>query len=117
MNKNTIVKNTSSLGKILIQPIDKITAKELIIKNHYSHKWNDSFGKYNFGIFRLENPDFALGVASYGYMKTPKAKIFTHPNPRGWMCELNRMWISDELGKNAETLLIGASLKVIKKDG
>jgi len=63
----------------------------------------------------LENPDFALGVASYGYMKTPKAKIFTHPNPRGWMCELNRMSISDELGKNAETLLIGASLKLLKK--
>ena len=44
------------------------------------------FGKYNFRIFRAEEPDKCLGVAVYGYRKNPKAKIFTHPNPRAWMC-------------------------------
>ncbi len=75
-------KETKNLGTIIIKPVDKVLAKEMIIKNHYSHKWNDGgFGKYNFGIYREECPDECLGVAVYGYMKTPKAKLFTHPNP------------------------------------
>lgn len=36
-----IYKETSSLGRLLIKPVDKATAKEMIVKNHYSHKWND----------------------------------------------------------------------------
>ncbi len=111
-----VLKRTSSLGDLLIKPVDKATAKEMIIKNHYSHKWNDGgFGVFNFGIFRAEEPDRCLGVAVYGYMKNPKAKIFTSSNPDGWMCELNRLWIDDCLGKNAETVLIAASIKLIRK--
>ncbi|NDW19142.1 hypothetical protein D0T53_09485 [Dysgonomonas sp. 216] len=109
-------KETKNLGTVIIKPVDRNTAKELIIKNHYSHKWNSaSFGKYNFGIFKEESPDLCLGVASYGYMKNCKAKIFSHPNPDAWMCELNRMWIDDCFGHNAETLLIGASLRLLRK--
>ena len=48
-------------------------------------------------------------------MKNPAAKIFTHPNPKAWVCELNRMWIDDTLGKNAESVLIAASLKLLRK--
>lgn len=111
-----IRKETKNLGVLLIKPVEKALAKEMIIKNHYSHKWNEGgFGKYNYGIFREENPDVCLGVAVYGYMKNCKAKIFTHPNPNAWMCELNRMWIDDCLGRNAETVLIGASLKLLQK--
>ena len=110
-----IRKETKNLGNILIKPVEKELAREMIIKHHYSHKWNTGFGKYSFGIFKEEQPDECLGVAAYGYMKNCKAKIFTHPNPQAWMCELNRMWISDVLGHNAETLLIGASLKLLKK--
>jgi len=112
-----IRKETKNLGNVLIKAIDKALAKEMIVKNHYSHKWLDSgFGKFNYGIFREENPDDCLGVAAYGLMKTPKARIFTHPNPNAWMCELNRMWIDDCLGYNAETLLIAASLKLLRRD-
>ncbi len=31
-----IYKETSSLGRLLIKPVDKATAKEMIVKNHYS---------------------------------------------------------------------------------
>lgn len=107
-----IIKQTKTLGTLTIKEVDKNTAKDIIIKNHYSHKWNTPFGKYNFGIFR---DNTLLGVAVYGYMMNPKAKIFTSKNPDGWMIELNRMWIDDTLGHNAETVLIGASLKLLKK--
>lgn len=111
-----IRKSTKNLGELIIKSVEKQLAKEMIIKNHYSHKWNDGgFGKHNFGIFRAESPDECLGVAVYGYMKNPRAKIFTHPNPDSWMPELNRMWISDELGHNAESLLIASSLKLLRK--
>lgn len=108
-------KETSSLGVLIIKRVDKKLAKELTIKNHYSHKWNDGgFGVHNFGIY-IEGSDVCLGVAVFGYMKQPKAKIFSHPNPKAWMCELNRLWISDDLGKNAETILIAASIKLLRR--
>lgn len=107
-----VIKHTKTLGTLTIKEIDKNTAKDIIIKNHYSHKWNTPFGKYNFGVFR---DNILLGVAVYGYMMNPKAKIFSSNNPNGWMIELNRMWIDDQLGHNAETVLIGASLKLLKK--
>lgn len=111
-----IVKETSTLGKLIIKGVPKEEAKRMIVENHYSHKWNEGgFGKYNFGVFRAEEPDKCLGVAVYGYMKNPAAKIFTHPNPKAWVCELNRMWIDDALGKNAESVLIAASLKLLRK--
>lgn len=110
-----ILKETS-LGNLIIKAIPKALAKSLIIKNHYSHKWNDGgFGKFNYGIFRAEEHDKCLGVAVYGLMKTPNAKIFTHPNADAWMCELNRMWIDDALGHNAESILIAASIKLLRK--
>lgn len=113
---NEIIKETSSLGTLIIKLVDKKIAKEMIIENHYSHKWNDGgFGLYNFGIFHAKEPNRCLGVAVYGYMKNPKARLFTHPNPKAWMCELNRMWINDELGRNAESILISSSLKLLRK--
>ncbi len=47
-----IIKRTKSLGTLIIRPIEKELAKSMVIKNHYSHKWNGSFGIMNFGIFR-----------------------------------------------------------------
>jgi hypothetical protein len=111
-----IRKNSKNLGELIIKPVEKSLAKDLIVSNHYSHKWNEGgFGKYNFGIFKASNPEECLGVAVYGFMKNPKAKIFTHPNPNAWMCELNRMWIDDVLSYNAETILIAASIKLLHK--
>ncbi len=111
-----IIKDTSSMGRLIIKPVSKNLAKEIIIQHHYSHKWNDaSFGILNYGIYRDDQADRCLGVAVYGYMKNPKARIFTHPNPNAWMCELNRMWIDDELGHNAESILIAASIKLLRR--
>uniref|UniRef100_UPI0039A515B1 Mom family adenine methylcarbamoylation protein n=1 Tax=Ornithobacterium rhinotracheale TaxID=28251 RepID=UPI0039A515B1 len=110
---------SSTMGNLVIKRVSKKKAKELIVENHYSHKWNNaSFGLGNYGIFRegREDESECLGVAVYGYMKNVKAKIYTHPDPKATMLELNRMWISDELGKNAETILISRSLKLLRED-
>lgn len=110
-----IRKNTKNLGEIIVKPVSKEIAKKIILKNHYSHKWVSNFGVYNYGIFRAEEPNKCLGVAAYGYVKNLNGRMFEHPNPNAWMIELNRMWIDDCLGYNAETVLIGASLRMLKK--
>ncbi|MGV4506650.1 hypothetical protein ACQ1QD_11280, partial [Ornithobacterium rhinotracheale] len=118
MDDRKIIVNSSLMGSLVVKRITKLKARELIIKHHYSHKIGDSHGLFSYGIFRegSEDEEDCLGVAAYGYMMHPKAKHFTHPNPKAMMLELNRMWISDELGKNAETILISRSLKLLKLD-
>ncbi|KGO88364.1 hypothetical protein Q765_00130 [Flavobacterium rivuli WB 3.3-2 = DSM 21788] len=115
MEFKTLRLTTKNLGELEIRQVPKEVAKELIVKNHYSNKWNNAgFGLYNFGFYR-PGTDNCIGVAVYGYTMHPKARLFTHPNPDAIMLELNRMWISDELGKNAESLLIAHSLKQLPK--
>lgn len=105
------------MGTLPVRPVPKETARHLILAGHYSHKWQPTFGVYSFGIFREGQVagDQCLGVAAFGWMKNPKAKLFISSVPNGWMIELNRMWVDDSLGKNAESLLIGASLRLLKK--
>ena len=77
MNENVqIFKETSALGRLLIKPVSKPVAREMIIANHSSHKWNDGgFGVFNFGIFHADEPDRCLGVAVYGYMKKDRKSV------------------------------------------
>ena len=109
---------SSTMGNLVIKRISKVKARELIISHHYSHKMGANHGLYNYGIFRegQEQEHQCLGVAVYGYMMCPKARLFKHPNPNAIMLELNRMWIDDALGRNAETILISRSLRLLKED-
>lgn len=106
---------SSSMGKLIIKKIDKGKAKELIIKNHYSHKWQNGFGIINIGIFK-DNCDKCLGVAVFGNMMNSNSYNNFGLNNKNEILELNRMWIDDCLGKNAESILISNSFKIIKKE-
>lgn len=106
-----IVKNSKNLGELTMKEVDYELAKEMIIKNHYSHKWNGYFGKINVGVYKEGR---LLGVASFGSMMNSGAyKNITDYGPES-LIELNRLWIDDELGHNAETILLGASWKIIR---
>lgn len=106
-----VVKNSKILGELTIKEISYNIAKEITIKNHYSKKWNTSFGKINFGIYRDEK---LLGVAVFGNLMNPNSWNKVTDEGKDAVIELNRMWISDELGKNAESILISSSIKIIK---
>jgi hypothetical protein len=105
-----IIKDTKNNGRLIIKEIDYKTSKHMMITNHYSKKWNSGFGKINIGIFK---GDRLLGCAAFGNMMNPKSgkTICDEPNS---VIELNRMWIDDELKKNSETVLLGASFKLLK---
>ena len=112
-----IIKESKNLGKLLFKEINYNLAKELIIKNHYSHKWNTSFGKINIGVFKFENLDDCIGVASFGNLMNPNSyKNLNDQFDSKNVIELNRLWIDDCLGKNAETILLGACWKIIRND-
>ena len=93
--------------------MSKDEAKELIVREHYSHKWATPFGLYNYGI-RLDGE--LLGVAVYGHLMNPKSfKSVADLNPEQ-VTELNRLWIDDRLGKNTETWLMAEAHKRLLED-
>lgn len=113
-----ILKESKTLGKLLIKEVEKPLAKEMIVKNHYSHKWNGAFGVVNIGIFKQEEPDNCLGVAVFGNLMNPKSykSLSDDLKSQTEILELNRLWIDDCLGANTETILLGACWKILKKE-
>ncbi|MCM1315263.1 MAG: hypothetical protein NC205_08485 [Prevotella sp.] len=106
-----ITKRTKSLGTLVIRPVEKKLAKSMIIENHYSHKWNDSFG-----IFR-ENSAKCLGAAVFGRMMNSNSfRMISEELEKDDIVELNRLWIDDCLGHNAESLFIGTCFKIIRSE-
>ena len=107
-----IVKETKGLGVLTFQEVGYNTAKEMIMKNHYSKKWNAAFGTFNVGVYK---EGVLKGVAVYGNLMNTKSYGNISNHGAGSVIELNRLWIDDELGHNAETLLISSSIKILKK--
>ena len=111
-----ITKCTKNLGTLTIKSVEKKLAKSMIIENHYSHKWNENFGVFNFGIFR-ENSDECLGVAVFGRMMNSNSfRMISEDLEKNEIVELNRLWVNDCLGHNAESLFIGACFKIIRSE-
>ena len=96
------------INDIYIQQIQPKLANTLIIQNHYSR----SVAKgvvYHLGIF-VEHR--LLGVAQFGYGIRPKDTCRWVSNTQSdEYLELNRLWIDDQLGANAESKSISLCLK------
>ena len=100
--------------KLLFREVPYETAKRMMLKNHYSHKWNANFGRINIGVYKDNE---LLGCASFGNLMNPKSyKSICGNFEKENVVELNRLWVDDCLGKNVETVLLGASWKIIKSD-
>jgi hypothetical protein len=100
---------------LTVAPLAKSVARDVVVANHYSHKWNNgSFGLRNFGVFL---GDELLGVAVYGYAMNPKSwRSITKVDPN--LClELNRLWVDDRLGSNTETWFMAQCMFSLKSEG
>ena len=114
-SKPVIYKNSDSMGVLIMKEIPIDLAKDMCIRFHYAHKWNANFGRVNIGIFQQTNPNKCLGVASFGNMMHPTSfNIIANNIKQDEILELNRLWIDDCLDKNAETMLLSASFKILK---
>jgi hypothetical protein len=91
--------------------IEPQVARDIIIKNHYSHKaYNLSYihlGVYVDGVLS--------GVLQYGYVMNPASgdSIVPGTGNDGYL-ELNRMWIADGVGVYPESRAISYSIKYIR---
>lgn len=110
----SIHRDTKNNGRIGFGLVNVDIAKEMMIKNHYSQKWNTQFGIINIGVYKDR---MLKGVASFGRLMNPRSfKSIIESDDMNSILELNRLWVSDELSKNIETLLISVSFKYIKNN-
>jgi hypothetical protein len=96
--------------EITIKEVESKEVRELIEKNHYSHKTTPnhflSFS-VNDGLGALQ-----LGFGIRPHKKNSISSLITTDN----YCEFDRMWLSDEMPKFSESQVISKLLKYIKKN-
>ena len=110
-------------SKITIREISKKIAKDMIIKNHYSHKWTSC--RYALGIFYETDNQHAFfdekeeklaGVAIYGYPvgRLTAGSISDYLKPDE-VLELTRLFIFDDYGKNTESVVLSKTFNWLKQ--
>lgn len=104
-----------------IQKISSTIANEMVVKNHYLHR--KAQASFAFGLYEINGDnnglflsDKLVGCIIYGLPASPNvcrgicgAEYFKD------VIELTRLWIDDSVGKNAESFLIGNTIKMLGK--
>lgn len=95
-----------------VKEIDRKLANDIIVENHYSKKFfNNSF--IHLGVFYNE---IISGCLQYGHlMNNNSVSNIVEGTNNGEALELNRMWISDNIGEYPESRAISYSIKYIKR--
>ena len=118
-------KNYCDISKLSIQIISKSIAKDIIIKNHYSHLWTKV--SYAFGLYYKSednsHPFFngiteeLIGVACYG---DPIGRLTGQSiSPildRTEVLELVRLFVFDGYGSNVESWFLSKTFQWLKKN-
>ena len=109
---------------VYLNPLNKNVAKDLIIKNHYTHKW--SLCTIAYGVYYKEYVESSffggfnsklIGVLVYGNAVGRNASTSISPLlVNNNVLELTRVWIVDGYGKNIESYCIAESFRQINKD-
>ncbi len=98
--------------KLNVQIINRVTANNIIKKNHYSGKCAIS-SYVHLGVYSNNE---LLGVLQFGYAMNPSSgnSIIPGTNNNQYL-ELNRMWLDDKLPRNSESQAVSFAIKYIKK--
>lgn len=100
-------------NEFYVMEITKAISKEIIIKNHYSHKvCNDATTHIHLGCFI--NGEL-LGCLQFGYAMNPQSMSSVVAGTKlNEYKELNRMWFDDKAERNTESRAISYSIKYIR---
>jgi len=97
---------------LLIESIPNKTAQDIIVKNHYLHRKAPC--SFAFGLFKNNE---IVGVIMYGTPSSaPLRRGICGDEEKNNVIELTRLWIDDSIGKNAESFLIGNTIKKVNKE-
>ena len=107
---------TSPLQKnqATIKPISYALAMEIVVEKHYLHRTAPV--SHAFGLF-FPNQIEPLGVVTYGV--SPSSTLLRGicgDDEATNVYELNRLWVDDRLVKNAESFLVGRSMKFLDRE-
>ncbi|KKN75720.1 hypothetical protein LCGC14_0378240 [marine sediment metagenome] len=102
-----------------VKLIDKRIAKELIVENHYSHKWSSC--RYALGLFEISGARQSqlnlVGVAVYGFpVGRQVVKSITADMENCDVLELTRLWLRDEEPKNSESYFLGQTFQWLRNN-
>jgi hypothetical protein len=99
-----------SLKGYEVHEISAREATDVIVKNHYLHRRGPASSC--FGLF--DDWGSLVGVITYGTPASPSlCKGLAGPDEVEHVTELTRLWIADITPKNAESFLIGRSLRML----
>lgn len=92
-----------------VRPIDGKLANKMVVENHYLHRRAQCM--FAFGLFEGEE---IIGCVIWGKPASPwPCRGICGPDEADHVIELTRLWIDDKSVKNAESFLIGASIKML----
>jgi hypothetical protein len=96
-----------------VEPIPNPQAQEIVVKNHYLHRKAPC--SQAFGLF--DETQKLRGVVMYGTPSSSSLRAGIAGRDQAFnVMELTRLWIDDDTPKNAESFLIGNSIKLCQKE-
>lgn len=105
---------TKDIKSLIVKPISLQDAKRVVIAKHYM-KTFPMGSALHFGIFDSETMRIA-GVAVFGYSSSTDAKVLglVKELKKNEYIEMQRLWISDDFGHNAESYVLGLIMSELK---
>ena len=98
--------------QLTIKAIPHKAAQNIIVERHYLHRKAPC--SYSWGLY---DNDEIVGVIMYGTPSSaPLRRGIAGDDEKDNVIELTRLWIDDKIGKNAESYLIGNTVKKVKKE-
>ena len=111
-------------SKVIVRKIDKSSAENMIVKNHYSHKW--SLCQVAYGVFYItdKQSEFFNSIEE----KFIGAIVFGQPVGRSAaesvsklinvyeVFELTRLFIHDGYGRNIESFALSKAVDFLRRD-
>ena len=96
-----------------VEQVPNAEAQEIVVKNHYLHRKAPC--SQAFGLFDEANN--LRGVVMYGTPSSSSLRAGIAGKDQAFnVMELTRLWIDDDTPKNAESFLIGNSIKKCEKE-
>jgi hypothetical protein len=108
---SSINSEQQTTDEIVVRPIPKSTAKELLVREHYLHSFPGGT-KLAFGVFVGQR---LLGAATMGVGPFLGYSLVEGARPEDCIT-LTRLWLSDELPKNSESRALGIVLKALRRN-
>jgi hypothetical protein len=111
-------------SNVVIREVTKKVAKDIIVKNHYSHRW--TMCSVALGVYYKQYTDInvhfdagekLIGAIIYGHPvgRDSASSICTVIKPQQ-VFELTRLWIADGYGKNIESYSLGKSFDWLRQN-